>query len=150
LAISAGRSYLLNTGASLLSFNNSPASVDEEASFNFSVPTDYVSGGQFFIKMATLASTPPNNEIQFEMNITSIDLGGDLSSATDTAISGITSASTTSWEIVESPSYVPVSSTFSADKHVAVKINRDVSDTPDTYNGTAYVWGLVFEYTGIR
>jgi hypothetical protein len=84
------------------------------------------------------------------MNVTSVDLGGDLSSATDTGISGVTSASTTSWELVESPVYTPSSSTFSPNKHVSVKINRDVAVSPDTYAGNIYVWGLVFEYTGIR
>jgi hypothetical protein len=150
LPISAGKSYLTDTGASLLSFNNSPASSDDEASFTFSVPSNYVTGGTFYLKITSLASTPPNNEIQYEMNITSVDLNGDLSTATDTGIQNVTSASTTSWEIVESPAYNPVTATFSKNKHVSVKINRDVSDAPDTYNGTAYVWGLVFEYTGIR
>jgi hypothetical protein len=151
LAINAGKSYLGTTGVSLLSFLNSPASSDDDASFNFSVPDNYISGGTFYLKITSLAADPaPNNMIQYEMNITSVDLNGDLSTATDTGIQNVTSASTTSWEIVESPAYNPVSATFSVNKHVAVRINRDVSDAPDTHSGTAYVWGLVFEYTGIR
>jgi hypothetical protein len=150
LAISAGRAYLSNTGVSLLSFDNSPPSVDDEASFNFNVPSDYVSGGTFYLQITSLGSTPPNNEIQFEMDITSINVGGDLSTTTDSALQNVTSASTTNWELVESPPYTPSSATFTQNKNVSVKINRDVSDVADTYNDTAYVWGLVFEYVGIR
>lgn len=145
-AISAGRAYLGTSGAAFLSFGGTGGS-DDEASFNFLVPSDYVSGGTFYIKFVTVATA---NAIQFEMNVTSRDNGGDMSTPTDTALQNATVGSSTSWDMVETAAYNPSSSTFSANKNVAVRINRDASDAPDTYNGTAYVWGLVFEYTGIK
>jgi hypothetical protein len=145
-AISAGVAYLGDTGASFLSFGGTGVS-DDEASFNFVVPTNYISGGTFYLKFTTTAT---GNDVQFEMNITSIDNGGDLSTATDTAIQNATTGAGTSWDMIETAAYAPVTATFSADKNVVIKINRDASDAPDTFNNTAYVWGLVFEYTGIK
>jgi len=145
-AISAGNAYLGGSGASFLSFRGNNTS-DDEASFNFLVPSDYISGGTFYLKVTSTATA---NNIQFEMNITSINNGGDTSTPTDTAIQNVTTGAGTSWDMVETVAYVPVSATFSGDKNVIVKINRDASDALDTYTGTAYVWGLVFEYTGIK
>jgi hypothetical protein len=144
--ITAGRAYLGTSGSAFLSFGG-VGTDDDQASFNFSVPSDYISGGTFYIKFTTQATV---NDIQFEMNITSRDNGGDLSTPTDTAIQNSTTGSASSWDMVETSAYNPSGSTFSKDKNVAIRINRDASDAPDTFGGTAYIWGLVFEYTGIK
>lgn len=144
--ISAGEAYLGSTGAKFYSFGGTGGS-DDEASYNFSVPSDYISGGTFYIKFVTTATA---NNVQFEMDITSRNNGGDMSTPTDTAIQNATTGSGSSWDMVETAVYTPSSSTFSKDKNVTIKINRDASDGPDTFTGTAYVWGIVFEYTGIK
>ncbi len=144
--ITSGVAYLGTSGAKFLSFDGTGAS-DETGAYNFAVPSDYISGGTFYIKFTTTATA---NDVQFEMNITSRNNGDDISTPTDTAIQNATTGAGTSWDMVETAAYNPSSSTFSPNKNVMIKLNRDASDAPDTYTGVAYVWGVVFEYTGIK
>ena len=96
----------------------------------------------------TVTTTSAN--VQFEMNVTSIDVGGDFSTATDTGLLQITQGST-AYNLIKTNAFTGGTATYSPGKNVSVKVNRDASDAGDTYNNQdALLWGIVFEYTGIK
>lgn len=146
-SITASPTYLTTTGTLVHSYAGGNVD-DNEGAYNFSVPSDYVSGGSLYIKFMTVTSTSAN--VQFEMNVTSIDVGGDFSTATDTGLLQITQGDT-AYNLIKTGEFTGGTATYSAGKNVSVKVNRDASDAGDTYNNQdALLWGIVFEYTGIK
>lgn len=141
---SSSRAYIASTGTAFLGFGGATDN-NHLAGFNFQVPNDYVSGGTFYILLMTLATT---NTMYFQMNIGSINIGGSFGVSTDTAISNVITGSSTNYKLVKSPVYTPVNATFAKNKKIFVRINRLANNASDTYTGDAYVWGIVFEYTG--
>ena len=120
---------------------------DDESAFNFSVPSDYISGGTLYVKFMTPTTTTDN--IQFEMNVTSVNVGEDFSTATDTGLLQITQGDT-AYNLIKTNAFTGGTATYTPNKNVAIKINRDASDAGDTYNNDALVWGITFEYVGIK
>jgi hypothetical protein len=146
-AISAAPTYLTSTGTLVHAYGGANNN-DDEGAYNFAVPSDYISGGSLYIKFMTVTTTSSN--VQFEMNVTSIDLGGDFSTATDIGLLQITQGST-AYNLIETNEFTGGTATYSVGKNVSVKVNRDASDAGDTYNNQdALLWGIVFEYTGIK
>ena len=144
--IDCGTSYLVNSGAKFLSFDGS-GDYNPMGSYNFGVPSDYVSGGTFYIKLVTLATT---DKVVFVVNITSRSNGGDMATPTDSGGIIQVVGSATDYAMVETAAIVGASSTFSPNKNVVVRLNRDSREVKDTYEGDALVWSIVFEYTGIK
>jgi hypothetical protein len=150
-AITSAPTYLTTTGALAHTFggqSGGPTPDNHESALNFAVPSDYVSGGTFYIKFMTETTTTDN--VLFEANITSIDVGGDFSTATDTGLRTVTQGST-AYHLIKSAAITGVTATFSAGKHVAVKLNRNSDDPSDDYNNNdVFLWGITFEYVGIK
>jgi hypothetical protein len=143
--VSTTTAYFTTSSMSFIAFDGTGNS-SERCSFEFIVPTDYVSGGTFYIIYMTQATT---ENIKFEIDITSVNIGDSAANLTETGLYVVVPGSSSDYILQESPQISPVTTNFTPNKITSVTLIRLAGDTEDNYNGTAYVWGIIFEYYGI-
>lgn len=117
---------------------------DQNACVSFRVPKDYFAGGRFKISFAA-STTVASVNIVFNPIFTIKKLGDVINTITETPTK-ITIGSGTAF-VIQETGYFIVASTLAAETIVIVRLTRpSVADVADTYTGSVYVLGLIFEY----
>jgi hypothetical protein len=117
---------------------------DQNACVSFRVPKDYFSGGKFKIAFAA-STTVASVNIVFNPIFTIKKVGDTINTITETPTK-ITIASGTAF-VSQETGYFTVATSLAVDNVIVVRLTRpSSSDASDTYTGSTYVLGLVFEY----
>lgn len=111
-------------------------------SLSFQVPADYFSGGYFEIVYSTDTGTPANVKLSLIVSNTAVN--AQLNTQTETGLS-VTFASTTQF-LRQIATITPITSVFSANDFINIRLYRIANDVADTFIGNCYVMGFRFIY----
>lgn len=138
-------SILTSSGFSFWTYTGTGARIFTSA-WSFQVPSDYLSGGVFKIKYTTETGT---GVVKFSAILTAKEENEALQTVTESGLSATMSA-VTAYNLTTSPTITPATATFSSNKLVNIRIDRNPADVADTFTNNAYIAGIVFEYNGRR
>lgn len=127
------------TGLIALRFSGT---ADQNASMNFRIPDDYLRNGRFKISWST--SSTSANTVYFAPILTVVSLGGSLVSQTETLTPQTIAAGTINLR-QETGYFIPTVS-FSKGQLGVLRLTRLATNANDTFTGTVFINGVIFEY----
>lgn len=127
------------TGLIALSYSGT---ADQNASMNFRVPKDYLSGGRFKISWST-SSTSANN-VYFAPILSVKSLGDSLITQTETLTPQTIAAGRVN--LRQETGFFTPTTAFVKGQLGVLRISRLATNAADTFTGALYVNGVVFEY----
>lgn len=137
----AARSFLGDAGFTFTTLTGTTGNTSG-FNINFKIPKDYQSSGKIKLVWTSDTGTPNNIKLQFILSLKVV--GENMATTTETGLS-LTFASTTQYNVQET-AYVPITSTFAVGQVVSLRIYRLASDAADTFTGSCYIQGVIFEY----
>jgi len=141
-ATAATSASLTGTGVTFWTFLGTGGTT-YNAAFVFEVPSDYLSGGAFYLGFTTETTT---NNIKWQAIVTSLVDGAPMQTPTETGLA-IIEVGTTAYNLKTSAVITPVTATFAPNKQVSFRVYRDPGHADDTATADAYLAGIFFEYT---